>query len=336
MIISQHTYSNGTKELIIRHVSGQEIRLLSIGATLKRWLTIDQIDIVAGYESIDDYALPGMFLGTNVGLVAGRLDNSQFLIHGKFYQLHSHSESFLHGGDDSIAFRQFDDFIIKNDDDETIIQFRNTYQNAQLPGIQSLLITYSIKLNHLSVIYDVSSTEPCPCNITNHSYFNLNGTFDKPIENHMLWLSSSSVVEVDDHMIGRSILPVTNTPFDFTQSSLIMDRVNELKKTHSRTKGIDHFYILKGDHENPTIKLSSSTSHKTLWITTDYPGVTVYTTNYPSLKKLHNHYPMTQHGAICLEAQYQSNAINDSRFSAGIVEPERSYHQEIHYVLRGE
>lgn len=336
MIISHHNYSNGTKELIIRHSSGQEIRLLSIGATLRRWLTDDGIDIVAGYDSMDDYGLPGMFLGTNVGLVAGRLENSQFSIHGKHYQLHSHSESFLHGGDESIAFRQFDDSIVKNDEDETIIEFRHTYQNPQLPGIQTLLITYFIKLNQLSVIYDVTSTEPCLCNITNHSYFNLEGTFHKPIENHILWLSASNVVEVDDRMIGRIILPVENTPFDFTQSSIIMDRVNEIKKSHSKTKGIDHFFVLNGDKKNPTIKLSSTTSRKTLSITTDYPGVTVYTTNYPSLKKLHNHYPMTQHGAICLEAQYQSNAMNDSRFSAGIVEPERPYHQEIHYVLRGE
>jgi aldose 1-epimerase len=153
------------------------------------------------------------------------------------------------------------------------------------------------------------------------------------MENYLLTIPASKVVLVNDQMIGKQIVDVKGTPFDFVNTSNLLESIQKIESTGIKARGIDHYFVFDTSSGKNKITLESLSSKRKLSLITTYPGVTIYTANYPTLKSINNHQILVKHGAICLEAQYQSNAINDERFSLGFVTPDSPYHHEIEYLL---
>ncbi len=327
--------TNEIKELTITSMRGQKVVLLNVGASLTEWVTSTGLNIVAGYKDYRDYQQPGMYLGTNVGMNAGRIENGEIIFDGKKHHLNSKHPHFLHGGDDSLAFRVFDVNVEKNTSSQTIICFSHQYRNRILFGDYNIQIRYYIIEGSIRIVYDVSSTEKTLCNLTNHTYFNLEGSFDTSLTSHELKINSKKVVTVNDDIIGKECLDVKNTEFDFTSFKPIIPVIETIKSRGEKARGLDHFFVFDHISTDSQITLKSTKSKLELNVFTTYPGVTVYTTNYPDKKMLkHGYYP-AEHSGICLEVQFQSNAINDSRFTLGLVSPDQPYHHEIYYQLGG-
>ncbi|MBN2697066.1 MAG: hypothetical protein JXR38_05945, partial [Bacilli bacterium] len=68
-------------------------------------------------------------------------------------------------------------------------------------------------------------------------------------------------------------------------------------------------------------------------IKSTYPGITIYTTNYPKPKPLRSGKELCLHGAIAMEPHFQTNAINDDRFKNYILRLGDTYNHEIVYRL---
>lgn len=323
------------KELSIISNKGQKISLINIGASLTEWITWTGLNIVAGYKDFHDYQKPGMFLGSNVGMNAGRIENSVMNIDGKQFQLKSNHPHFLQGGNDSLAYRIFDMTIEKNSTSQAIICFSHEYQNENYPGRYNIQIRYFVIEGSIKIVYDVSSTEKSICNLTNHSYFNLDGDFSHDLSNHELKIKSNQVVLVNQDIIGKEILDVDNTIYDFRSSKPMMPVIESIKIHKEKARGLDHFFLFEKTATTAQVTLKSNLSNLELNVFTTYPGVTIYTTNYPTNKMLRHGYCPVEHSAICLETQFQSNAINDKRFDVGVVSNEQPYHHEIYFQLGG-
>ncbi|PKL00093.1 MAG: hypothetical protein CVV56_07720 [Tenericutes bacterium HGW-Tenericutes-1] len=335
MNIITNNITNTIKEITIISEKNQKISLINIGASLTEWVTSSWKNIVAGYQDYHDYLKPGMYLGTNVGMNAGRIENSVIEIDGKKIILNSKHPHFLHGGDNSLAFKTFDVSIEKNSTNQVIICFSHDYSDENLPGIFRVEIRYYIIEGSIRIVYDVSSSHNSLCNLTNHTYFNLDGDFTHDLSNHELKIKASHVVLVNQDIIGKEIIDVTNSEFDFRMMKPIMPTIETIKLRGEKALGLDHYFPFDKVSTEAQITLKSKTSNKELNVFTTYPGVTIYTTNYPEKKMLKHGYTPLQHSAICLEVQFQSNAINDKRFEAGLVSPNRPYHHEIYFQLGG-
>ena len=323
------------KELSIQSTSGQKVVLLNIGASLTEWVTSSGLNIVAGYKNYCDYQHAGMYLGTNVGMNAGRIENGDIILDGESIHLASKHPHFLHGGDDSLAFRIFDVSVEKNTTSQTIICFSHHYKNPLYKAEYYVEIRYYIIEGSIKIVYDVSSTKMGICNLTNHSYFNLDGSFDSSLSTHELKINSSKVVLVNDDIIGQEIVNVSNLEYDFTSMKPIMPVIDVIKSRKELSRGLDHYFVFDHISNDSQITLKSNKSNLQLNVFTTYPGVTIYTTNYPTKKVLKHGYFPAEHSGICLEVQFQSNAINDSRFIPGIVSPDKPYHHEIYFQLGG-
>lgn len=336
MELTTKNITNEIKELTITSLNGQKIVLLNVGASLTEWVTSSGLNIVAGYKDYRDYQKPGMYLGTNVGMNAGRIENGEFVLDGKKYHPTSDHPHFLHWGNDSLAFRVFDVSVEKNTSSQTVICFTHHYINQFLFGDYSIQIRYYIIEGSVRIVYDVSSNEKALCNLTNHSYFNLDGSFDSSLASHELKIKSKKVVLVNEDIIGKDLINVKDTEFDFTISKPIMPVIDKIKSRGEKARGLDHYFVFDKVSTEAQITLKSKKTNLQLNVFTTYPGVTIYTTNYPSKNKLkHGYYP-AEHSGICLEVQFQSNAVNDSRFSLGVVSPDKPYHHEIYYQLGGQ
>ncbi|MFA5006015.1 MAG: hypothetical protein WC509_00895 [Candidatus Izemoplasmatales bacterium] len=335
MNISIRTMDDDIREIDVVSAQGQRVSLLSVGAALTSWRTDSGIDIVAAYQNVTDYRKGGMYLGTTVGPIAGRVENGVFAIGGKTYRSPENPPHFLHGGIDSIAFRNFADEIEKNGPEEAVVRFTHRFRHHLIPGTIDVSIRYVIRHGMIRIVYDATSDEPTVSNFTNHSYFNLDGDFARDLSNHELLIKADRVVLVDDDILGRTIAPVKGTPFDFTTKKAIMPSVLEIKGTGHASRGIDHYYLFEPGAKAPQVELTSLKTGLTLSVSTTTPGVTVYTGNYPKENPLRSGGTLAQHGSICFETQFQSNAMNDPRFVPALVSPERPWHQETTFSLGG-
>lgn len=332
------------KDIIVKKIKVEtekiKVTLLSYGGTLMDLQTKncqnDFETIVLGYDKVSDYFHDGACFGKNVGRVAGRIACHNFSLNGVVYDTESNSNgNTLHGGANGIAKRNFETMFIE--DSSYINVIFSTIQKSSydsFPGDLTLKITYKISKSNseLQIIYDGTTTEDTLVNITNHSYFNLIGNYDSDVLPEKLQINSSSYFDMDQNMIPKKISKLTKT-MDFKQAKEIGKDINDEYLTTHSSNGYDHYFRFdKTDINEPQIVLSDSISKRKLTIYTTYPGVVMYSYNYPELGRIMMYdVPTNKNMGVALECQYAPDVCNNNFFDEGVLKVGEKYHEEICY-----
>jgi aldose 1-epimerase len=179
------TLPNGENVLsyTLQNGSGAELTVISFGATitsLKIPSRDGKTDVVLGFDTIEDYItsqkLPAPpHFGAVIGRYAGRIKNGKFSIGDKEYQLNINNNSnTLHGG-----IKGFDRVMwqVTNLGTKAItLQYISADGEENFPGELTVEVMYTLtEENEVIVEYSAVSTEDTIINLTQHSYFNLDG-----------------------------------------------------------------------------------------------------------------------------------------------------------------
>jgi len=144
-----------------------------------------------------------------------------------------------------------------------------------------LKVTYWL-LNENALRIDYSATvkdKPTILNLTNHTYFNLEGEdTEKAITGHHLKINSDYILENDTTSIPTgTFLPVENTPFDFKKFKKIESGINDTDNNQiSIGKGYDHCFVFKNDNDKKMIHAATvyeENSGRTMQVYTTEPGM---------------------------------------------------------------
>ena len=217
---------------VIRNESGMEAAVTDLGATLVSLKVKNKedvmTDVVLGYEDAAGYEAGTCFFGAIVGRNANRIGGAQFELNGKTYYLTGNDNgNNLHSGTDFYNVRIWE----TEDVTETSVRFKLHSPDGDqgYPGTTDIYVTYSLaEDNTLDICYEALSDKDTILNMTNHSYFNLNGHNSGNILQHMLTLEADYFTPGDAQSIPTGeILPVENTPMDFREGRRIGDRIEE-------------------------------------------------------------------------------------------------------------
>ncbi|OHE40355.1 MAG: hypothetical protein A2Y16_04320 [Tenericutes bacterium GWF2_57_13] len=326
---------NGSKTVDIRLSDGSSVELLARGATLVRWRTQDGTDLVARYADDSLYGKGGMYLGTTVGMSAGRIKDARCTVAGVAYELVSPSKHYLHGGGNGLDSVEFTIEEAVMDETSAHVVFSKRYRHPILPATADVKIIYDVAPGDIRLQFQVTTDAPILCNITNHSYFNLDGDYDHPFDDHELRISADRVVLVDNEIIATDILPVDGTAFDFRVGKPLLPVVMKPFLQRQGARGLDHYFLLNKT-KGPQLTLHAKKSGRTLDVTTSYPGITVYTTNFPTQDPVQTGRPLARHSAVAIEPQFQSDGVNDRRFHDFTLYSDELYRHEIRYQLKEE
>ena len=266
-------------------------------------------DVVLGFEKLEDY-LPEKHLsdfGAVIGRYANRLNNGQITIDGYAYQLpQNDGVNCLHGGPDGWQYRIFN--VESLSDNQLVLSLVSKDGDSGFPGNVCARVSYTLTDdNALNIEYEAVTDSPTVINMTNHSYFNLNGDASTDILNHLLTIDADLYTP-----IGKTFIPtgelasVDGTPMDFRQAKAIgRDIAEDFEQLHIG-RGYDHNWVLntQGDDSHPCARLESPMTGIAMEVFTTEPGMQVYTGNFLNGSVIgKDGIAYQQRSAVCLETQ---------------------------------
>ncbi|MBR5933134.1 MAG: galactose mutarotase [Treponema sp.] len=338
------TLSNGDEAMLYTLDNGKmQVCVTDFGCTLTGIFLPDgkgnKDDVILGYSNLESFVKdPGYSFGSIVGRFANRIGSASFSIDGNTYQLDKNDNDVntLHGGFTRYDHMVWNSKIISNKNGKGVEFSRTSPDGEQgFPGNVQFKVIYTLNdKNELRLEYKALSDKKTPVNLTNHAYFNLNGS--GTVLNHSLKMNSEYILEVDDKLIPTGkLISVKGTAYDFNTEKTLGQDIEKV------SPGYDNcyttcWYTKDSQWLEPTEEcftapgaevavLTSTEKNRTMKVYTNQPGIQLYAGIWIDgiVGKLGKIYE--RHGAVCLETQAFPDAPNKKDFPDCILEPGKEY-----------
>ena len=169
---------------------------------------------------------------------------------------------------------------------------------------------------------DTAAPFAVPLNLTNHSYFNLNGHDSGTVLTHKVWIDADWFTESDRRLIPTgALLEVGRTPMDFRKAKALAEDIGADYEPLKFAGGYDHNYVLSSDKTEyrKVAYMYSEDSGIKMTVLTDLPGMQLYTSNFLDNEPGKDGAVYAKRGAACFETQFWPDTINKSHFPGGMV-----------------
>lgn len=325
--VSLYTLKNGSETVV---------SVSDFGATLVNIETPDKngqlASIVCGFDSLDGYLTDCGYQGATVGRVANRISNAGFTLDGVRYDLsRNHGKHHLHGGVSGFSFKLWEASAYDGAEPKMVFTRISPDGEEGYPGTLQVEVTFTLtRGGALAISYRASTDKKTIVNMTNHSYFNLDGIDKGDIDSHFLTIDSDTINEADNDLIptGR-FLRVDGTPFDFRSPRRISDGFSSDAPMIRAFGGYDNCYVLNG--YDATLRKAASVysreSGRRMTVYTDQPCIQLYTANGIDEGGAHyrGDFAPKVHGSFCLETQKMPDSINHEGFTDVVLMRDRLY-----------
>ncbi len=319
----------------LRNANGLTTEISNYGGLIVSLWTLDREEIaqniVLGYDSLETYLKSSPFFGALVGRYANRISHASFTLDGKLYPLAANNgTNSIHGGKRGFDKALWDATPLNTTDGPSLIlRYKSKDMEEGFPGNLDVKVTYTFtNANELVIDYEATTDKATIVNLTQHTYFNLSGNAKRDILDEELMIPADSIVEIDSIMISTGrLIPVKNTAFDFTKPRVIGDSIDSNNDQIKKGQGYDHCFVLRNDEKKDhwAASLYDPVSGRVMDVTTDLPGVQVYSGNHLSKRtgKLGAIY--TRRGGICFETGLYPDTPNRPEFPPAVLRPGQTY-----------
>ena len=333
----------------ITNKNGASVNLSTFGATITGIKVPDKdgnlVDVTQGYDNVTPYEKsPVGHAGGTIGPCANKISNGKFIINEKEYNLECNKDngkSHSHGGTQGFDVKNWKANVLKDGIEFTYL--KKDMESGYPGNVQASVIYKFDNNNNLHIQYRATTDKDTLINMTNHTYFNLDGaenTQEGSVLDHIVTLPNSSGFTKNSEIAipTGEILNVENTPFDFKTSKRIGDVINSDHEQIKIGSGFDQNYCIDNYDGKSLIEVADVKSQRTginLKVSTNLPGFQFYTANHLGKSTQPNGKSGTRYekrSAFCVEPQFYPNAINTESFKEkGILKAGEEYNREIVY-----
>jgi len=300
---------------------------ISFGATITKLVVNSKngpVDVLLGYDKVSDYENNGGYFGACIGRYGNRIGNAKFNFYNREINLDlNDGPNSLHGGFTGFSHKVWEE--VSMSDNFVTFKLFSEDGDQKFPGDLTCFVTYTVKNNSLSIDYFATTSTKTVCNLTNHSYFNLNGLNGKSGNDVDIQIDADFFTPINDTLIPcGEILSVKNTPFDFTSFTNILTKINSDNEQIKKMGGFDVNYCLRkqGFGKAATVKCSNGIQME---VYTDQKGLQFYSGNFITDVFGKDGAKYTKQCALCLETQAFPDAINKAHFGDVIITKEKPY-----------
>ena len=317
----------------LRNKNNMEVCVTNFGGRIVSVMVPDKDgqmrDVVLGFDSIQDYVSKPSDFGASIGRYANRINQGRFTLDGTEYQLPQNNYGHcLHGGPQGFQYRVFD--AVQPNPQE--LELTYTAEDGEEGFLGNITCKVLMKLtddNAIDIRYEAETDKPTIVNMTNHSYFNLDGDAARN-EAHLLTIDADYYTPVDStFMTTGEIAPVEGTPMDFRTPTPVGARINDYDFVQLKNgNGYDHNWVLntKGDITRKCATLESPLTGIVLDVYTNEPGIQVYAGNFLD-GSLTGKKGITynQRASVCLETQKYPDTPNKPEWPSAVLRPGEKY-----------
>ena len=323
----------------LRNKNNMEVCITNFGGRIVSVMVPDKDgqmrDVVLGFDSIQDYISKPSDFGATIGRYANRINQGQFTLDSVEYQLPRNNYGHcLHGGPQGFQYRVFDAELLNPQ--ELQLTYRAEDGEEGFPGnITCKVVMKLTDDNAIDIQYEAETDKPTIVNMTNHSYFNLEGDAGNN-SGHLLMVDADYYTPVNStFMTTGEIVPVEGTPMDFRTPTPVGERINDYDFVQLKNgNGYDHNWVLntRGDIAEACASLVSPATGIRLDVYTTEPGIQVYCGNVldGSVKgKKGAVYGFRS--AVCLETQKYPDTPNKPEWPSAVLRPGEKYESRCIY-----
>lgn len=270
------------------------------------------LDVVLGYDTLEEYRADATFFGAMIGPIADRLDRGRCELGGVEVQLPLNAgPDSMHSGPNGFHGQVYDFELLEDG-----VRFVRSFAPGEIgfPGNLEVCLGYKLCASDtLRIEYAARCDCETAVSFTNHSYFNLDGGANHCRE-HVLTVHAGTYAEtermVEPICTGRA-LDVSGTPFDLRAGRRLGEVLaHEDFSEIASGSGIDHYFPVEGSGMRAHAEIESEKSGLKMRCASDAPGVLVYTGNGLEAEPGKGGAIYGRNWAICLETERFPNGVN--------------------------
>jgi aldose 1-epimerase len=282
------------------------------------------VDVSTGFDSIDGYLnSTEPYYGATIGRFANRIANGKFSIGNTNYHIFTNNGSnALHGGLKGFQAVVWDAEPVNASTLQ--LSYLSPHLEEGFPGNLQVVIRYELRAdNALHITYRAETDQTTVLNLTNHTYFNLNGEASGSIMGHTVQINASQYTPINTSQIPLGDhASVNGTPFDFSSPAIIAEQLDEQDEQVQNGRGYDHNYVL--DQHCPGDPVALAIGDKTnmkMEVYTDQPGMQFYTGNFmQSQNVMKGGHTDDCRTAFCMETQHFPDSPNQVGYPSTLLE----------------
>lgn len=358
-MVQSHAYPSESGDITLVKISnalGHSVTLSSLGAGIIEVIVPDRDgnleNIALSYENPDDYLNDGPCMGKTPGRYANRIAKGHLEIDGKIYNLPiNNGPNHLHGGPEGFQNRIWDTELLSNGVRFTL---KSVDGDQNYPAAVEAAVEYRWSdEDELSISFEAKSDAPSVINLTNHTYWNLNGADSGSALDHLLQIKASGWLPTDETLVPTGeIAEVEGTPMDFLTMKAVGKDINDDFPALKFGKGYDNCWVLDrqvevvvqpdGSEEwiqsamvKDAVILRSEKSGRELHVDTNQPGVQIYSGNWLAGSPANvSGRSYNDYDGIAIEAQGLPDAPNHPNFPSQYISPDQPYRRQIIYRFK--
>lgn len=288
-------------------------------------------DVVLGWDDVEGYEKGSGYYGALVGRFGNRIINSEFTLGGKTYHLKpNNGRNHLHG---TFSKRVWESRI---EGESVVMTLVSPPEEEGYPGTLRVEVRYSLNTldseSGLVIDYTATTDEDTVINLTNHSYFNLNGQNGKGVQELFLSVLADRYTPVNEEVVPTGeILSVEGTPFDLREGIIVGEGLASDHPQMTMHKTYDHNLIFPDNcGKHFATVYSSDTGIKMEALTTE-PAVQLYVKNVKDVPPAEEGKKNPKQSALCLETQHYPASPNFDHFPSTVLKKGDVYRQTTEY-----
>ena len=311
--------------------NGLAAKIIDYGATVQSIIVPDKngkpVDVVLGYDTLEGYISGDCYIGATVGRFANRIKNGCFELNGEKYELCiNNGPNHLHGG--KIGF---DRCLWYAEQIGEKVAFSRTSPDGEegYPGNLEVKVTFCWEGDSFKIEYEAETDRDTIINLTNHSYFNLNG--EGKVDEHFLKIEADRYTVCDENCTPTGELAsVEGTAMDFRDPKTIGKDAYNDEPCVKPFGGYDANFVISG---HPFAKAIGDKTGITIVADTDQPGVQLYTANALTEQKGKGGADYGFRSAFCLETQHFPDCVNHPEWPSPILRKGEKFHSVTTYTF---
>ncbi len=319
---------------------GMEVKIITYGGIIQSIRVPDRdgdlANVALGFDNLTDYVERNPYFGCITGRYANRIALGRFTLDGVTYQLATNNPpNHLHGGDVGFDKRLWEATEIHKGKSVGLkLTYTSPDGEENYPGTLKVEVKYLLtRKNEIEMHYRATTDKATIVNLTNHTYFNLEGEGTSSTYDHKLTLNADHYTPVDPTLIPTGAIdPVEGTPMDFTEPHAIGERIRDGSFEQLVIgRGYDHNWVLNDSGKSKkklfkAAKVVEPDTGRVLEVLTTEPGIQFYAGNFLDGTLVGTSHQMYRQGdGFALETQHYPDSPNHANFPSTVLRPGEVY-----------